>query len=225
MFPLGWHPPYYQQYLQNMGYNPTYPFWFYTIDFSSEKYRAVAQMALKNSAVNVRPIDKKRWGSDLDTFRQVFNETFKDEWEMHPCTSEEFHELFDPIKPVLDPQLMLMVEVEERLAGFCLGWPNWNPIFRSFKGKMGPIQIIKLMFKAKSYNRAGLEAIGVLPDYRGTGVAQALAITLYKRFEERGLKEAFYYGVNESNTRSRRLAESMGGTGRVMYHCYDKNLK
>ena len=97
-------------------------------------------------------------------------------------------------------------------------------MFRSFKGKMGAIQIIKFMLKAKRYNRAGLVAIGVLPDYRGTGVAQALATKLYKRFEEKGLKEALYYPVNESNTRSRRFAESMGGTGRVMYHCYDKNL-
>ena len=118
-----------------------------------------------------------------------------------------------------------MAEVRERLAGFYWGLPGWDPIFRSFKGKIGPIQIIEFMFKAKNYNRASLVGIGVLPDYRGTGVAQALAITLYKRFEERGLKEAFYYGVNESNTRSRRFAESMGGTGRVMYHCYDKNLK
>jgi hypothetical protein len=58
-----------------------------------------------------------------------------------------------------------MAKVEERLAGFCWGMPDWNPIFRSFKGKMGPIQIIKFMFKAKSYNRAGLVGIGVLPDY------------------------------------------------------------
>ena len=224
MFPLGWHPPYYQQYLQNMGYNPTYPFWLYTIDFSSEKYRAVAQMALKNSAVNVRPIDKKRWGSDLDTYRQVFNETFKDEWEMHPSTSEEFHEVFDPIKPVIDPRLLLIAEVQGKLAGFCWGVRDLNPIIRSFKGKMGPIQIIKLLFKVNRYHRAGLMAIGVLPVYRGTGVAQALAITLYKRFEERGLKKVFYYPVNDSNTWSRRFAEAMGGTGRVLYHCYDKSL-
>ena len=224
MFPSGWHPPYYKEYLQNSGYHPTYPFWCYIVDFSSENYRMVAQRALRDKAVKILTINKKDWDADLDKYRKLINETFKEEWEVHPHTSEEFHELFDPFKSVADPWLLLMAEVEERLAGFCWGLPDWNPIFRSFKGKMGPIQIIKLMFKAKSYNRAGLEAIGVLPDYRGTGVAQALAITLYKRFEERGLKKAFYYPVNDSNTGSRRFAESMGGTGRVLYHCYDKSL-
>ena len=224
MFPFGWHPPYYKEYLRNSGYHPTYPFWSYIIDFSSENYRIAAQRALRNKAVRVFPINKKDWDADVDKYGRLINETWKEEWEVHPHTGEEFHELFGPLKWVGDPRLLLMAEVKERLAGFCWGMRDWNPIFRSFKGKMGPIQIIKFIPKAKTYNRAGLLGIGVLPEYRGTGVAQALAITLYKRFEERGLRKAFYYLVNESNTRSRRFAESMGGTGRVMYHCFDKNL-
>jgi len=224
MFPFGWHPPYYKEYLQNSGYHPTYPFWCYIVDFSSENYRIAAQRALRNKAVKVLPINKKKWDADLDKYGKLINETWKEEWEVHPHTSEEFHELFRPLKWVGDPRLLLMAEVKEGLAGFCWGMGDWNPIFRSFKGKMGPIQIFKSIFKAKVYDRAGLLGIGVLPEYRGTGVAQALAITLYKRFEERGLRKAFYYLVNESNTRSRRFAESIGGTGRVMYHCYDKTL-
>lgn len=80
------------------------------------------------------------------------------------------------------------------------------------------------MLRAGRYRRAGLIGIGVLPESKGTGSAQALAVTLYRRYEEKGLKEAFYYPVNEDNTRSRKFAESLGGTGRVMYHCYDKRL-
>ena len=172
----------------------------------------------------MRPINKKQWDQDLETFVQLFNETYKDEWEFHPQTSDEFHEFFDPMKPVIDRRQMLIGEVDGKPAGWCLGFPDWNPLFRSFNGKFGPIQIIKLMFKAGRYSRAGLIGIGVLPEYKGTGIAQALAVTLYDRYEERGLKEAFYYPVNEANTRSRKFAESMGGTGRVMYHCYDKHL-
>ena len=56
------------------------------------------------------------------------------------------------------------------------------------------------------------------------GLAHALAVALYRRYQEQGLKEAFYYPVNEVNTRSRKFAESIGGTGRVLYHCYDKRL-
>ena len=224
MFPYSWHPHYYTAYFVDSGYEPTYPLWYYKIDFSSDKYRAVAHRAVENNAVQVRPLSKKRWSQDLETFRQIFNETFKEEWEFHPQTSEEFHEFLDPMKLVLGTRQMLIGEVEGKPAGFCLGLPDWTPLFRSFKGKLGPIQIIRLMLRAGRYRRAGLLSIGVFPDYRATGLAQALAVALYRRYEERGLQEALYYPVNEINARSRRFAESMGGTGRVMYHCYDKRL-
>jgi ribosomal protein S18 acetylase RimI-like enzyme len=80
------------------------------------------------------------------------------------------------------------------------------------------------MLTAGRYQRAGLLAIGALPAYRGIGLAHALAVALYRIYEDRGFKEAFYYPVNEENTRSRKFAESMGGTGRVLAHCYDKRL-
>lgn len=224
MFPFMWHPPYYADYLVNSGYKPTYPLWFYTIDLASDKYRTAKKRAAENKAVSVRPVSKKTWKQDLETLRQVLNESFKEEWEFHPCSSEEFHEFFDPIKPVLDARQMLIGEVDGKPAGWCLGFPDWNPLFRSFNGKLGPFQIIKLMLGAGRYGRAGLIGIGVLADYKGTGLAHVLATTLYRRYEERGLKEAFYYPVNEDNHRSRKFAESMGGTGRALYHCYDKRL-
>ena len=224
MFPFGWQPPHYTEYLVTSGYKPTYPFWYYTVPFGSEGYRTAKRRALENRKVVVRPIDKKRWNQDLETLRALFNECFSDEWEFHPLTSGEFHEFFDAMKPVLDPRQMLIGEVDGEPAGFCVGMPDWNPLFRSFKGKLGLVQIVRLMLGARRYRRAGLLGIGALPAYRGTGVAHCLAIALYGRYEELGLKEAFYYPVNEVNVRSRKFAESMGGVGCVLAHCYDKRL-
>jgi ribosomal protein S18 acetylase RimI-like enzyme len=89
---------------------------------------------------------------------------------------------------------------------------------------MGPIQMMRLFLGAGRYRRAGIVQIGVLPEYRGRGVAQALAATLYRYYQDKGLKSAFYHLVNEENTASRRFAESIGGAGRVLYHVYDRHL-
>jgi GNAT superfamily N-acetyltransferase len=221
---FGWHPPYYAEYFAGSGYEPTYPLWVYTIDFSSDKYRAAVRRVAENKAVQVRPMSEKQYNSDLEIMRQLFNETFKEQWECHPYTREEFHEFFDPMQLLLETRQMLIAEVEGKPAGFCLGLPDWNPLFRSFKGKLGPVQTNKLLLNAQRYKRAGLIFIGVLGEHRGTGIAQALAITLYRLYEEHGLKEAFYYFVDQLNMRSRRFAESIGGTGHVIYHCYDKRL-
>jgi ribosomal protein S18 acetylase RimI-like enzyme len=224
IFPFAWHPPYYADYFVNAGYKPTYPFWTYTINFASDKYRIAKQRATENKAVSIRFVSKKNWRQDIETFRQLCNDTFKEEWEFHTFSREEFHEFFDQLKPVLDTRQMLIGEINGKAAGWCWGITDLNPLFRSFNGKLGLIQIVKLMLKAGSYSRAGLICIGVLEGYKGNGLAHTLATALYRRYEERGLKEAFYYPVNEDNHRSRRFAKSIGGTGRVLHHCYDKCL-
>jgi GNAT superfamily N-acetyltransferase len=225
MFPFAWHPPYYSDYLKNAGYTPTYPLWYYTIDFASDAYRAMTRRVdAGGRSFTIRPIDKKKWNEDLEIFRKLFNETFRDEWEFHPMRSDELHEFFDPMKSILDPRQMLIGEVGGVPVGWCLGMPDWSPLFRSFKGKVGPLQILRLIFRSGHYQRGGLLGIGVRQEYRSTGLAQALAVALYRRYEERGLREALYYPVNEANVRSRKFAESMGGHGRILYHGYDKSL-
>lgn len=224
IFPFLWQPPYYKEYLAGLGYKASYPLWFYTVNFTSPAYQATKRRATEVKGVVIRSIDKKRWDRELETLLVVFNEAFKDEWEFHPLTIAEYHEFLDPMKPVLDPNQMLLGEVNGQTAGFCLGMPDWTPLFRSFKGKVGLPQVIRLMLTSGRYRRAGLLAVGALPAYRGTGLAHALAVALYRRYEDRGFTEAFYYPVNEENTRSRKFAESMGGTGRVLAHCYDKRL-
>lgn len=224
MFPAVWTPPYYVDYITAAGFAPRYPLWFYDIDFSSERYRAFKRRAAENSTVKVRPLDKKRWASEMDMLRRLFNETFREEWEFAPMSAAEFGEFFDALKPILDPRSALFAEVNGKTAGWCLGFPDWGALFRAFQGKVGPIKILRLMLNAGKYKRAGLVGIGVLDEYKGQGVAQSLAAALYGYYEERGMKGSLYYPVNDHNLRSRRFAESLGGTGRVVMHCYDKTF-
>ncbi len=224
MFPFPWRPPHYPSLFEGTGYRPAYPLWLFDIDFSSERYRTVSRRALEEPLCSVRPLDKKRWRLEVEALRSLFNETFVDEWEFHAMTSEEFHELFDQFKPVLDPHQFLLAEVDGEPAGFCFGLPDWTPLFRSLKGKMGPLQILRLMLRANRYDRAGLIAIGVREAHRGKHIGQTLAATLYRRYEELGLSGALYYPVNDTNLASRRFAEAFGGRGRILYHVYDKPL-
>ena len=60
--------------------------------------------------------------------------------------------------------------------------------------------------------------------YRGRHIGQTLAATLYQRYEQLGLRSASYLMVNDSNLASRRLAESLGGQGRIRYTVFEKPL-
>lgn len=224
MFPFPWNPPYYRDYFEQSGYAPTYPLWQYWVDFSTTQYRAAARKSAESFRARVRHIEKRRWNEDLEIYRSLFNECFADEWEMQEVTSAEWKAFFDPMKPLLDTRQHLLAEVDGEPAGFCMGMPDYTPHFRAFNGKMGPLQILRFMFTSRKYRRAGLLGIGVRKKFRGLGIAAALATTLYRHYESKGLRGAFYYVVNDSNAPSRRFATSLGGQGKIQYHCFEKQL-
>jgi GNAT superfamily N-acetyltransferase len=226
--PFGWNPPYYADYLSASGYSPTYPIWIYKLDFSSAKYMAAQQRNekyLQRGECRVRPISKKRWDSDVEAFGKILNETFDNQWDFHKYTSEEYREFFAELKPLAGSFQIFMVEVDGKPVGMSMGFPDLNPLIRPLKGKLGPIKIIKLLLGVRRYKRAGLMAIGILPEYRRIGIAQALAGAVYDVYQKRGLKESFGVWIDESNRQARALAEYAGGTGRALYHSFDKLLR
>jgi GNAT superfamily N-acetyltransferase len=224
LFPFRWHPPYYARYLEAAGYRPSYPWWSYRVEFGSERYREASRRAIADARCEVRPFDKKRWREDWELVSVLFNKTFRDEWEFYPLTAEEWCEFYDPVKALFDPQQALIAEVDGEPAGVCLGSPDWNPLLRRAKGKLGLIGQLRFALGARRTHRAGLWLVGVLPEHRGRHIGQTLAATLYRRYEELGLGEAEYHIVNEVNRGSRSLAESLGGVGRVLYQNYDRRL-
>jgi GNAT superfamily N-acetyltransferase len=224
VFPLQWHPPLYTDLLAAAGYGPTYPWWSYRIDFSSEIYREASARALRDARCRIRPVNKKRWNEDIDIFMHLYNETFQDEWEYHPFAIEAMREFFKPLKPIFDPRLLLLAEVDGEPAGFCFGLPDWSPHARTLKGKSSPIAQLRFALRAGKYQDGGLYAIGVRERHRGKHIGQTLAAALYRRYEEAGLKGAEYHLVNETNLASRTLAASLGGEGRILYHNFDKVL-
>lgn len=225
MFPFGWTPSYYRQYIEDLNYKPTYPLWYYEIDFSSEKYLAAKKRYANYDAAVIRPVSKKNWDNDIQIVTDMLNETFVDEWEFTKATHAEMKEFMAPMRDALAPQQILIAEVDGKPAGFCLAMPDLTPLFRTFNGKIGLLAILKLITGAAGkFNRAGILGIGVTETHKGKGLAKAIAMKMYQYHESLGLKSSLYFPVNESNSFSRGFAESIGGKGRVMYQVYDKVL-
>jgi GNAT superfamily N-acetyltransferase len=224
MFPGRWHPPHWAGLIESCGYSSRYPLMTYEVDFASEQYQTVAQRAIDTAECSVRPIDKKRWKEEFALLTTMFNTAMAEEWEFNPYTNEEFLEVTGALKPIADPNTFLFAEVDGQPAGFCFGLPNLSPLMQSFRGKLGPVQIVKLLRGGRRPDRWGLIGVGVMPEHRGKHIGQTMAATLYRYLEKLGMRSAPYYWVNESNLGSRRLAESFGADGHTAYVAYDKQL-
>jgi GNAT superfamily N-acetyltransferase len=220
----GWNPPYYVEYLTGAGFQPTYPLLVYTVDTASSKYQTALERARAHGAIKVRPIDKRKWRSEIEIFRQMINENFTSEWEWYPATREEFAEFFGMLKPMIDPHQMLIAEVEGVPAGICIGFPNWNPLVRSFQGKLGVWQQLQFLLRGRRYDNGAPVVAAVVPNARGMGIGTSLEVLVVQRYVELGAKAVSAYFVNAENHNHRRIIKAYGGLERVLYHVYDKSL-
>lgn len=224
MFPMPWHPPHLVQQLEAAGYGRRYPMWSYWVDFADERYRRARDSALRDAACTVRPIDKKRWKDELELLRVLHNDGMSGEWEMHPYTRAEWNETLGPSKPIQDARMMLVAEVDGEPAGSVFGFGDITPLVRSFRGRIGPLQIVRMLLQGRRWDRAGLLSISVLERFRGRGIGRTLAAQFFANVEAMGSPGSFYYLVNEHNRQSRGLAESFGGEGGPLYHVLEKPL-
>jgi hypothetical protein len=83
IFPFLWQPPYYKEYLAGLGYNASYPLWYYTVDFTSREYQATKRRVSRRRASSSAPSKRSVGTASWKNFLVVFNETFKDELEFH----------------------------------------------------------------------------------------------------------------------------------------------
>jgi GNAT superfamily N-acetyltransferase len=223
-YPVRWHPHQYADLIEAAGYERVRRFWTYLVQFDSDRYRAAASEALGKPDCRVRPVDRRRWKAEVQLVGDLFNETFVDEWEMNQYSEDEFAETWGSMKWFVDPETLLIAEVDEEPAGFCVGLPDISPLLRSFDGRMGPVEMIRMLRGVKKIRRHGLFVVGVRERFRGRHIAQTLTCTLYRRYETLGMNSAWYYYVDDENIASRRVAESLGGAGTIRMHCFQKHL-
>ncbi|CAN5628971.1 GNAT family N-acetyltransferase [soil metagenome] len=224
MFPGRWNPPHWVGLIEACGYSLCYPLLSFEVDFLSSQYRDVAQRAIDTAQCRIRPIDKRKWKAEFEVFGRIFNDGFAAEWELNPYSTAEFLEAAGALKPIADPNTFLFAEVDGEPVGICFGMPDLSPLMQTFRGKLGPLQLARLLRGGRRPDHWGLVGIAVSPEHRGKHIGQTLAATLFRHFESLGMRSAPYYWVNEHNVASCRLAQSFGGVAQVTRAAFDKRL-
>lgn len=222
-FPTPWQPRRIAAAFEDAGYSLEHPQWWYQVRIDTDAARTLLDIAAPGDVV-VRPIDKKRWDNEIETLRVLMNDGFANEWEFHPATAAEFAEFWKPHKQSLDPNHLLLAELDGRPVGWMLTIPDLNPAFRKVGRRLGPIGIARLIHAGRNYKRALMLGTSVSGEAQRAGVASALAIASARHLAHHGITTIDAGPINEHNTASRGLAESLGATGRRVLGAYGKHL-
>src|SRR3546814_3346206 len=107
----------------------------------SEGLKRVISKQPKN--LRIRPLDKSRYREDIGTITAIFNDAWSQNWGFVPYTEAEVEHLASALKPLLDPQLVPIAELDGEPVAFGVALPNLNEAIRDFDGKLLPFNWAK----------------------------------------------------------------------------------
>jgi GNAT superfamily N-acetyltransferase len=139
-------------------------------------------------------------------------------------TIEDVNELAKKLRPVVDPDLVIIARSGSEAVGFGIALPDYNQILVHINGRITPLAALKYLWYKKRINRVRFFIMFVVPEFRKKGVSYAI---YYQTFLN-GIKKGFIYGegstIGENNTRMRNDIESLGGEKYKTYRIFKKEI-
>ncbi len=225
---MTYNPKYYLDLMDNYGMQKAKDLYAYKIDnpklLKSEKLIRVAEIAAKRSKVVVEQIDLKKFKSELERVKFVYNQAWAPNWGFIPMTDEEIDNLAKELKPLVEPSLVLFAKIDGKTVAFALVMLDFNELFIDFNGKLFPFNVIKLFTKRKKISWARVLTLGIIPEYQKRGLDAVLYYEITKRAEKLGILKGEASWILEDNEMMKRGADVMNGEIYKKYRVYQIDI-
>ena len=226
MVMMPYNPEYYPVLLERAGLHKSKDLFAWlsnanTIDI--KKIDRVADKAVKGNGVTVRPIDMKNFAADVENVWNIYNSAWERNWGFIPMSKEEFQLQGKEMKQILKPELVLIGEVEGRVVGFALALPDINYALKPAKGKLLPTGIIKILYYQRLIKNVRVLALGVVEEYRASGLAAGFYATLVRNARKLGYGDCEMSWILEDNVLMNRSLEVIGSKRYKTYRIYEWN--
>ncbi len=177
-------PPYYKTFLEQYGMTKFHDLYAWRVfrhqigenlEHVPEVLLRAAQMAQEQNVL-VRKLRMDRWDEEITITCHLFNTTLSFLPEHVPTPLEEFRRVADQLKPILDPDLALFAEVDGKVVGFCISWPDVNRALIHLNGRLFPFGWLCLWWYLRRIDVVTFKLVGVLPEYRYRGIESLLFV-------------------------------------------------
>lgn len=188
----------------------------------------MAEKALTHSDISIRSLDKKNIKGDLETILDIFNEAWANNWGFVPMNSDEISYTAKNMKPLIQPDLVKIINIDGLPAAMIVGLPDLNELLEGLNGRLFPFGWAKLLWRLKfgAKRRARVLLMGVRPQYQkrfmGSAIATTLIERLYKSMNKAGYEDVELSWVLDDNKPMLRLIENGGARISKRYRVYEK---
>ncbi|HFE63468.1 MAG TPA: hypothetical protein ENK14_03510 [Caldithrix sp.] len=228
-FMMTHNPRYYPEIMDQLGYEKAKDVYAYYIDKNivqvSDKLRNVSVQTRQKFGVDIRTIRMNEFDAELERVRSIYNDAWAKNWGFVPLTPEEINYIADDFKKIIDPELVLIGEINGQPIGFLLALPNYNEVFSKIpNGKLFPTGWLKFLIHRKKIKSLRVITLGIIQKLQKSGIGGLFYLDII----ERGIKCGYYSAemswILEDNDLMNRAARLLGGEPYKIYRIYGTPL-
>ncbi|MBC8506682.1 MAG: N-acetyltransferase [Anaerolineales bacterium] len=235
---MTYNPPRYVDYIEGQGYQKAMDLHAYAQDtdilaggskFPQKLVRVVKKIKEKGD-IHIRKVDLKNYDLEVERVKKIYNQSWARNWGFVPMTDAEFVELGKELRPILDPDLTLVAEIDGEPIGVSITLPDLNqPLRLAYPSSKTPewLTMLKLVWNWKITRQvtwARVLILGVLPEHRMRGVDALFYYETAIAALKKGIKHAEMSWILENNDAISRPIRVMGGEIYKTYRFYEKAL-
>lgn len=229
-----WDPPYAGGRVEACGYRKVKDLFSYDYDVQNAPETIGAKLLARAGMANrvkVRTANMKMFDAEVRTLVGVFNDAWSDNWGFVPFTQAEIDHASKAFGPVIVPELAVFVDVDDETVAFIVALTNLNEAIRDFDGKLGPINLAKLLYRLKiaGVGSTRVPLMGVKKKFRnhplmGAGLAMIAIDHLRQNGKRLGKTSAELGWILEDNKATNNIIRSVGGVHYKTHRLYEKAL-
>jgi GNAT superfamily N-acetyltransferase len=226
-----WHPPYYQQRVEQAGMTKAMDLLMWNLEVTNrDKVMPViwelAEKVQSEHHIRVRPMRRRQLRKDLDSFAEVYNAAWSKNWDFVPFSKKDLDAYAFDLHLAFDKHWFMIAEREDtgEVVGMAITVPDLNQVLEKMKGKLLPLGWWYFLRKGRIMDRVRVGFLGVKPEYQHTGVAAKLYEEHFDAAEARPQKGGEMGWILETNTAMNRGMEAMGGKVVKRYRVYERVL-
>lgn len=233
---MTYNPEYYVSVIESAGFVKAMDLWAWLFDAKElypdlqipERLNRLCRRVQERYHLSFRNIDMSQWPQEVERVKKIYNHAWEENWGFVPLTDAEIEHLANSLKPIIQPELALFVEVDGHPVGFALNLPDVNqPLLRIrpgpslFSSYLSGLRLLRHKFET---NLVRNFALGVIPEFRRRGVDALLYTETMRRAFELGYYLAEASWILENNDRMNRPIAALGGKVYKSYRIYEKEL-
>jgi GNAT superfamily N-acetyltransferase len=222
------NPRYYDRLLRDSGLGKVKDLYAYLVTrktMADERFqrvmKAVRRRAPKLDLREVR-LDKKGFRADIVTMLKIFNEAWKDNWGFIDVTPPEVDAIAADLKPIVDPAITAIAEIDGKPVGMMVCVPNVNEVLCKIPdGRLFPTGWYRLLMGLGHIQGFRTMLMGVVPEYRNRGIDALMIDKVIQDGKVRGYQYCELSWVLEDNEGMTSLADKAGGNLYRKYRLYE----